>query len=527
MANKLKRWCPLLIVLPATFGFWFFFWRPAGIQKEPQGGIGPVDASSPSLQTPSRDGPRTAYGRSNQDGDSDTGYMLTGKVISENEQPLLGAIVSLYRPSPGLIPTVPRDSTSSPFALAACDKEGNYVIRARSWPLNPIVLVNKEGYAAIEGPLILSFDEHAKMVRNFRLEAATACIEGTALASDGTPVSGAAVSTSGPILSLTDATFSKTSSTMTGNSGNYILGALPQGATIVTVSAQKFFLQSRGVTLKAGPCARVDFRLEPAVAFSMILKNERGTAIPGPKINFGASKFRIEWQQSMDGMSVECKMESGEEPVQCVVGARGYKNKSLVLDPTAPPSEIILEAAEWISGRVISESGAPVGAANVQIRGADSAETDQDGRFSIPAKNPPEYQITVRKIGYAEQRLTLNKIPPCDMEIRLQQADSGVYGRLVDDTGKPVRIFSMTFWGLSNPANLFTRRFDREEGRFSVTDVPPGLYRITFATDNYTVTTMDTGIRVIGRSSLYRQATIEQIEIKKGQYHRELVVVAK
>jgi hypothetical protein len=191
-----------------------------------------------------------------------------------------------------------------------------------------------------------------------------------------------------------------------------------------------------------------------------------------------------------------------------------------------PPSEIVLDAAELITGRVLSESGEAVEAANVSIRNGGNAETDRDGRFTIPATNPPEYQFTIKKIGYAEEHLTMNQVTPFFVEIRLERADSGVFGKVLDSAGNPVRTFRITFTDASNPAGWFMRRFDTEDGRFWVTDVPPGIYRASFALDERTVETRQ-GSTVIRVSSLLGRATIENLEIRKGQYTGDVVVVMK
>jgi len=335
MGNKHRRWFPLLIALAVASVFWFFLWRPGAVRNPTTGEIATADTSKSTSQIFSRIGSGSAHGLSVQNGGGEVQYILTGKITSEKDQPLPGAIVSLYRSSPGLAFTLPQDGTASPLAVAACDLKGDYAIRAGSWPPNPIVSVTKEGYARVEVPLTLNFDEHATMTKDFKLKPATACVEGTVLDRDGTPVSGAT------ILALP---LSQTAET--ANNGHYTLNGLPPGSTLVAASENNFFRETNAITLPAGRCGHVDFQLTRAATFSVILKDPRGNIIPGPKISFGGSIYRIEWQQSTDGMSVECKMEPGEDVVQCLVGANGYKNKSLAFDPKSPPSEITMEPAD-------------------------------------------------------------------------------------------------------------------------------------------------------------------------------------
>jgi hypothetical protein len=88
----------------------------------------------------------------------------------------------------------------------------------------------------------------------------------------------------------------------------------------------------------------------------------------------------------------------------------------------------------------------------------------------------------------------------------MQVADSGIFGRVVDDGGKPVRRFSVLLrqQEMSGSARLF----NSEDGRFAITDFAPGIYSAYFSSD----------------SGPPLSAHLPELEIKKGFYYGEVVV---
>ena len=108
------------------------------------------------------------------------------------------------------------------------------------------------------------------------------------------------------------------------------------------------------------------------------------------------------------------------------------------------------------------------------------------------------------KPGYADLRRIFNNNPaPSFIEARSQRADAGFFGRVVNETGDPIRRFSAYLKDLAAPnMSGFLRLFDTEDGRFSVTDVAPGDYSLL----------------VVPEGGSLDKAKVAQVEVRKGFY---------
>jgi hypothetical protein len=69
---------------------------------------------------------------------------------------------------------------------------------------------------------------------------------------------------------------------------------------------------------------------------------------------------------------------------------------------------------------------------------------------------------------------------PDFLVITLKEVEGGIYGRVTDEEGKPVSRFMAALWNLSQESTFprFGRIFDNDEGLFSITPVPAGVYRM-------------------------------------------------
>lgn len=99
--------------------------------------------------------------------------------------------------------------------------------------------------------------------------------------------------------------------------------------------------------------------------------------------------------------------------------------KSLIL--LLLPVLCLPAAAATIEGTVRDPSGALVAGADVTISNASSSETktaktDSQGRFSIDALMPGEYQLTIRREGFetAQRTVTVGQEPKLDIDIQLK-----------------------------------------------------------------------------------------------------------
>jgi hypothetical protein len=152
-----------------------------------------------------------------------------------------------------------------------------------------------------------------------------------------------------------------------------------------------------------------------------------------------------------------------------------------------------------------------------------SVETDADGKFMLPLSNPPVSRIQVTRQGYAEEQLVFDAQPaPPVLEIRLQFENAGVFGQVMDSENRPAKRFTLVFRSsASTGLPGFVRNIQSENGKFSVRDLPPGVYALSIRSDVTTDPPKDRAFNLpqveIRRGFLYGQLEIhlQPLEIKK------------
>jgi hypothetical protein len=407
-------------------------------------------------------------------------FVLMGKISTSSGDAISGAIVKLYGPRP-----VGSRIESSPSIINTdSDREGHYFVRYDSSISNGRVTVEKQGFASIESPL--SMREPGTTIKNFEL-ASAACVQGTVFSSDGAPISGASVRF---FTSSLGTQFCRVQ-IFSDREGAFKSADVAEGPLLVNVDAKGFAPIAKTVIAK-GPCERIDFHINPAKSVYLVVKDKLGSLIQNAVAVFTPylkDDSPTILQRTENGMLEWILPVGFSQPADCMVMAPGYKNKRLTLDPRIEFAVVVLEDAEIIRGRVVSESGQPVPGARVDVLSGGVADTDSDGTFSIPARHSIltnsfiAQHITVKRTGYVEKQVDLEDSIPVSLTIRLKRSSAGLFGRVIDTAGKPIQRFVITLTEAaeSNP-EVFSRRFDDEEGRFFVGDVPPGVYSAVFET---------------------------------------------
>jgi hypothetical protein len=452
--------------------------------------------------------------------DSGTDYLLTGKVRTEEDGPAAGALVSLYLSRP----EAPKYEWPPIFRSQSCDADGSYLIRLDGpIPVGSLV-IDEAGYALLED--ICDVRVPGNREKDYVLTKAAGCVEGRVLDEGGARILGAGVSITAMRLgSGNDLSHIFPTTKIANDSGSFLIDRLPEGPRQVNAFARGFLRTSQTIMISAGPCAALDFNLKPARAVSFTVKSQNGLPLTNatavlsrsePPFTVGAmlkgsEVGRLEWNAPLDA-----------GPAQCSVSASGFKTKTFALDPKDPPADVVLEEGDVFSGLVLTEAGTPLAGAQVNLIGSGALRgpvsdrlsqgvvTDHDGRFSVHVSFAPVHQVRVKKEGYAEQNIVLETEPPAKMlEIRLQRADTGIFGRVVDEEGKPVHRFSLYFHYYAAQSALGVLRwFDNEEGAFFVADLNPGTCEMVVSTDSIPP----------------QKAVLKQLEIKKGFYFGELLM---
>lgn len=90
-----------------------------------------------------------------------------------------------------------------------------------------------------------------------------------------------------------------------------------------------------------------------------------------------------------------------------------------------PPS-LAAQSSRAVGGIVVDTAGEPVGYSNVAVNGRTRAVADDMGRFQLMLELARRVRVTVRRIGYEEQSVTLAGAPDTALRIVLvPQAGAG------------------------------------------------------------------------------------------------------
>ena len=451
-----------------------------------------------------------------QDSTSEAGYVLTGKVKSEEGKPLPGAIVSIHEARPDYV-SFPSLEWPPAIATQSCDSEGRYFLKVDS-PMRAFVTIRKQGFAMNEDEVDLI--SPGSTIKNHRLRPAPACIEGFVFNKEGVPVAGALVAA--PLAAGYAANIPTLTSKISAphvksdDSGRYVIRGVPEGNVTVMSGLPAHLIDHQRTQTASGDCGRVDFHLQKALQLSFLVKNKRGEVLPRPS---GSCK-------GQDPETMPFYVEQGilhlgiaprPGPFECTIGAEGYKSRSVTLDAPTLPYEVILEDLELreIKGRVVTEWDEPLPATRVALN-QWTVDTDRDGRFTKALRLPSSrVDIRVHRTGYLEYHEIVNltdQPAENELQIRLKQSEGGFYGRVVDHAGKPVERFEMIFTRPDRTS--YIRGMEDEEGRFSITDIPAAIY--------------DVRVRILPFGPLQfnpiQDLQLKDLELRKGYLYGELLI---
>ena len=532
MAGTKRHWLLLLFLLL----FILLFWYKYGQRHEPTAktsekllgtsdrlSIGsahqPIEARTPPSQSPGLVfGP--SYFPANEarfkEPSRPSEFLLMGRVLSDRDEPLPGAVVSLHNSRPEF----PEYQWPEAFVTQTCDLEGRFRISVGS-PVSASVSVRKDGFTAKED--LIDFAGEPTIVKSYRLSSAPACAEGYVRDKKGIPIRGAAVRASifsaFPGGTSLDALGFCPPVGLTNSAGRYVIQDLPEGPGVsLSARAPNYVApEPESIRLAAGKCARVDFRLEDALVFSFHVSNTQGESIPSANAVPQGSDAPGSARGDKNGMMI-FTVPPDATPFECLVHAPGYKARNIRLDPKDPPVQVTLEDGQVFTGKVINESGEPVSDVKVFITvennlRRENANSDNVGRFYLKSGEMNVTGLVAFKQGYLEQRLTFADNHPVysGIEICLIRPQGGIFGRVTDAAGNPVKLFNVRFSPGAWMSSYF-RSFENERGSFTVSDVPPGAYDVTFFS--------------VPNSRLERsqELLIRQLEIRKGYYLGEISV---
>jgi len=416
--------------------------------------------------------------------ESSAEYLITGKVTDELMEPLAEATVSVYGSAPRWSP--PTFEQPAPLDTRTCDQEGRFRLRLDA-PANIWIGIRKEGYAQMD--VFLPVRDPRMAARDFQLPPAQAKVSGLVVDKKDQPVAGALVIANPPPFALlADTPVLSPIGCLTDAGGKYIIEGLPEGDVSVLASSRGYVQQEQLSLLKAGQTEQLNFNLASASPLSFVVKNVRGDVLPFA-VATAPGQFKIAGGDRR-GL-VEFAVPPELSPFECTVAADGSKPGIIQVDPKAPPASVVLEDRPTFKGRILAESGAAIEGALVNVWGTGgpqgkfdrAVKTDKAGRFELPLSYPPVREIRVSAAGFLDQRLAFDskKPVPAEASMRMKRVEAGIFGRVIDYRGIPVKRFVVHLRDeAAQPAKPeYQRSFSVDNGRFAVTDVAPGTYTLT------------------------------------------------
>ncbi len=449
--------------------------------------------------------------------ESSAQYVVSGRVTTELMEALPGAEVSLYETAPRYSP--PSFEQPAPLATQTCDQDGRYEIRLKV-PVNLWASVRKDGYAAVNA--FVPVRDPRTTVRNYVLREAQATVTGFVLDRQNMPVAGAlVVANPQPFTFVADSPVPAPIGQLTDSTGKYTIERLPDGDVSLVASARGYAPEEGSSPLRAGQFQQLDFHLPPGQPVAFTIKSIRGEVIPFAMAQaIGYVKITGGDKRGVIEFSVPPEVS----PFECTVAADGYQANTIQLNPKDPPSVVVLEDRPVFKGRVINESGQAVAGAWVSIWGTGGVQgkfdgacpTDKAGRFTLPLSYPPVREVKITRAGYFDQRLTFEagkQIPP-ESIVRLKSVEAGIYGRVIDYRGLPVKRFVVHMRSAAGGSGgpEYQKSFSSDRGAFSVTDVAPGTYALVVQSVQ-SATTDDVQLM-----------QMDKVELRKGFLLGEVIV---
>lgn len=211
----------------------------------------------------------------NRNPDQSTECLMTGKVKSDEGQPLPGATVSLYASGPA----DPNFEWPKPLLTEVCDYEGRYTIHMAAPLAKAAIGARKDGYATLQDTQ--DIEVPGTITKDYILRKAGACLEGLVLEGDK-PIAKTRVFTTFPrVASSKDRSMTSAVSAFSDVRGRYSLQGLPEGLLDVFADPPGYQRKTVYVSVSSGPCGHLDFKVAPGTLISFLVKNKRGDPIQG------------------------------------------------------------------------------------------------------------------------------------------------------------------------------------------------------------------------------------------------------
>lgn len=145
--------------------------------------------------------------------------------------------------------------------------------------------------------------------------------------------------------------------------------------------------------------------------------------------------------------------------------------------------------------------------------GSTAVFTDAPSRFSVRVASDRVSGVRISKPGFLTEQYQFAVDGPPNL-IRLRVPEGGIYGKVTDETGRPIERFRVT---VRIPPDIprsaiHERDFKNNQGLFSITDIAAGVYDLTIAS------------LPDSPNKTWDMKCLDGVEIRAGCYYGEIQV---
>lgn len=290
---------------------------------------------------------------------------------------------------------------------------------------------------------------------------------------------------------------------VTDASGRFRFAALPAGSFRFRARHAAFAPGSSAIVRLDGKTERdgIDIRLAPGATLHVRVETPAGAAVTGAAVRASsarASLLPVPARQAItDGRGELTLAALPRDQLQLIAVHDAGASDTQIVDLRTPPFErrltLVLVHTASIAGVVVDAAGQPVEGAQVtarakgaielpidgaaaRLRGTVTELTDAGGRFTLTGLAQGRYELRASR---RSARWALDLLRPAteaatgDTGVRLQLASDGtVTGRVAFASGEPPGPFVVALGG-APPTSVLSG-----SGEFTLSDVPPGGYRL-------------------------------------------------
>ena len=318
--------------------------------------------------------------------------------------------------------------------------------------------------------------------------------------------------------------------------GRFSIEDLAQGTPVSMAVRAPGYLIAQVRAVRPPNAKPVLIRLEPETALVGRVVDEAGGPVPGARVNLEWQAFLPEEPELPRGDPIlrntrangEGRFElrglpalpAGTTARVSVAASAFVPLKDIKVDlprpSTAGELRLVLERGAVLQGRVTTAAGEPVPAVRVGVSGA-AASTDDDGLYWLEGVAVGRQKVLFFHPSQGQVAKPFEIQPGVNGLDMVFAPGVEVAGRVVDEDGKPVSGARVEL----APANSFELNLYRdgtgEDGRFRLSEVRAGRYRLKAGADGFTDTERPGTLAVAGEPVSNLEVMLDRGAVLSGK----------